>query len=307
MASNQPSQKETNKKNTVWTNANVDRSSPITVAPIIHHSQSLQLCAIHALNNLLQLTPDRKVDKTDTENNINQEFILCSGKLYQHPSMDAGSQEEFNRIADELTRKEHVLYSDIKSNLDPNALNINENEIKDGSHHVSFWQILRSHHRTPLFGNYSFEVLEVALLKRNVKLQWCTDINLALNDSIRINDSGLCEITIGFIINTFEPLSIWNAFTRPFRRSRHWYAVTNVRRVINYDPGNARVRIPSTMSVFGNRANHEKDENSWHVIDSLSKKVTELNNDGLKQLFYDIEQKGGSIMIAIMTKLSPFE
>lgn len=67
------------------------------------------------------------------------------------------------------------------------------------------------------------------------------------------------------------------------------------------------MRIPSTMSVFGNRANHEKDENSWHVIDSSSKKVTELNNDGLKQLFYDIEQKGGSIMIAIMTKLSPFE
>jgi hypothetical protein len=148
--------------------------SSIAIAPLIHETQSRQLCAVHALNNLLQLST--MIDKTtdtacrrrtkdccsnhdDYHDQQEQQVMLCCGTIYRHPFMEPGSIAEFNVIADELTRRETQLYLE----KDDGATTTSE-EIVDGCHKssISFWNVMRGHHRTPLLGNYSFEVRRIS-------------------------------------------------------------------------------------------------------------------------------------------------
>merc|ERR1719264_1552985 len=76
-----------------------------------HEKQHWQLCAIHAVNNMLQADPN-------------------NSQIY-------ATRKEFNDIAKRLTQEEYELGA-------------------------TSWFSL-SNHYTPLIGNYSFEVIEVAL------------------------------------------------------------------------------------------------------------------------------------------------
>jgi hypothetical protein len=144
-----------------------------------------------------------------------------------------------------------------------------------------------------------------------VKLEWFTgEMDLVMDDPIRVtSDSELYEVTIGFVVNAIEPLTIWNAFARPFTGSRHWYAITNLRRILDYEVKNKRDNS-NGMQVFvkGQNSTYFVDNcNLWHVIDSKSRQEIDLNHDELKQFLYDILKNGGSVIRATMKKLSPFE
>lgn len=134
-----------------------DCSKP-TLAPLVRESQSLQLCALHSMNNLLQLRPIH--NGGDGEESL----ILCGGNLYRHSKIRAGSKAEFDAIADELTFKEAQWYSQDKSDGESNQISEERkaaNENANHGRHLSYWQLLRSHHRTLVTGNYSFEVSDL--------------------------------------------------------------------------------------------------------------------------------------------------
>jgi hypothetical protein len=138
----------------------VDSVCSITIAPLIHETQSLQLCAIHALNNLLQLCVHGKHGTTKNINS-NQQIILCHGRLFRHAIIEAGTKGEFDAIADEVTRKEAIIYRDAC------AKDTDISEMNERRHRSSFLQALTSRHRTPLFGNYSYEVRTGTISKLN--------------------------------------------------------------------------------------------------------------------------------------------
>lgn len=120
----------------------------------LHEKQSLQLCAVHAVNNLLQIShdADARVDIMEhdgsyvsSDEKVSQDdgfFMLCAGNVYrcnQNLRMRA-NKKEFDDIADELHQKEIHLLSQ-----DPTR--------------VPWTRFLRmSNHRSLFTGNYSFEV-----------------------------------------------------------------------------------------------------------------------------------------------------
>ncbi len=101
-------------------------------------------------------------------------------------------------------------------------------------------------------------------MTRNVKLEWLKDANAALYDD-DANSS-----TIGLIINSVQPFSIKNAITGTFRTSRHWWAITRLRRVtkIENDQG---AEFDFNSSTFinaqsGERVEYHRDE--WMIVNS---------------------------------------
>lgn len=100
---------------------------------LVHERQSLQLCAIHTINNLLQLTNDNK-----------QGWTCGASHRLKRPSWTLATKTELDEIADELTVAENQL--------------LVEGNDQDVSLQPSLYQKLSSQHRTVLFGRYSSEV-----------------------------------------------------------------------------------------------------------------------------------------------------
>jgi len=96
------------------------------------------------------------------------------------------TRAEFDDIAKRLTKEEYELGA-------------------------SSWFSL-SNHYTPLIGNYSFEVLEIALRARKVGIEWYNQ-DFILNE----NDPS----TIGFICNSLK--DGWSKYLPVARR--HWFAI----------------------------------------------------------------------------------
>ena len=125
----------------------------ISIAPLIRHSQSLQLCAIMTINNLLQINihPHSAANGYPTEH-----VMLCGRKCYRYrhdessipPAM--ATKSELDRIADALVLQEAAV-------LRGSAVGTDGMDGGDGGE-LSYWKVLQGHHRTPLLGNYSFEV-----------------------------------------------------------------------------------------------------------------------------------------------------
>ena len=107
---------------------------------ILHEKQSLQLCAVHAVNNLLQASPLPCHAETAPKDDSSY-YVLCAGHVYRcNQKMErCACKKEFDEIADELHQKEMDLFSQ-----DP----------KRGS-----WSRLMmiNNHRSLVTGNYSFE------------------------------------------------------------------------------------------------------------------------------------------------------
>lgn len=129
-------------------------------------AQRRQLCAVHAINNLLQLSS---------------------------ADPDVATKEELDEIADSLTLVEKQLSSSSSSGT------------------LSWYDRVRSNHSMPVLGNYSYEVLEAALMKRGVHLHWWPCSNLGNN-------------LVGYVINVGST-SILNTMTMGLFGGRHWYAI----------------------------------------------------------------------------------
>lgn len=96
---------------------------------IVHEMQSRQLCAMHTINNLLQLTSTTEdlIGSTSMEGKGSSATLSCCTKI------------ELDMIADELTLAEKRLLGDEQQKL-------------------YLLDIIFSKHRTIWLGNYSVEV-----------------------------------------------------------------------------------------------------------------------------------------------------
>lgn len=109
---------------------------PATEFPcIIHERQNLQLCAVHTVNNLLQLSEDMSQGWT------------CGGYgIGDRTKWTYATKAELDTIADQLTVAENRLLEE------PNSTG------NDYTGSPSILQKISSQHRTLVFGNYSMEV-----------------------------------------------------------------------------------------------------------------------------------------------------
>ena len=128
------------------------KNEEVTVAPIIREKQRLQLCAVHALNSLLQLSPCDRLEEAVNYSEKNRkeckdrlfekDIILYSGYLYRKTQMIFATKTEFDEIANELSLKERELMGRRNSFVKSCAL----------------IDSVYSNHRTLVTGNYSIEV-----------------------------------------------------------------------------------------------------------------------------------------------------
>ena len=174
---------------------------------LIHEQQVRQHCAIHTVNNLLQLpstlvhnqavVEEQQTAKGDVvdgdhdashdeekEAMANDDSITsihhewtCHGKIIkQQRQWYAATQDEFDNIAIKLTIREHsLLYSLGDANNPRDTSNeemTNENNDDDTRHKLSFLQRIRCQYGTPYLGNYSIEVITEALTRRGVTLEY---------------------------------------------------------------------------------------------------------------------------------------
>ena len=302
---------------------------------IVHERQSLQLCAVHTINNLLQLAHDdrdlpwrcarvigkKRVFQKSNNNNDNNNHILSTSvsafQWYQLPS--PATQVELDNIACDLMQAEQALLDDYP---------------------YRFWvwswfssrfcKSLTNNHRTLYYGNYSFETLELALQHRQVSLEWFhipTDTNDLLNVP--------AGVVVGFIINhvmnnesDFQDsnnpsASLKRKHSLPrslLRRTccddpgRHWYAITRVRRQGD-DAGNF-------MMMINNSKNSSKDSSSsnntsipldehvnleapeddlWKILDSDSAgDAAILTTDEIREYLYQVSNQDATIFRATL-------
>lgn len=224
---------------------------------VVHERQSLQLCAVHTINNLLQLTNDDR-----------ELPWFCGRYSATSTRREPTTQTEMDRIACELTHAEEALLSSTSSRG------------RRGWWCSCCWN---SNHRTLYYGNYSFETLEVALQQRQVTLEWFQP-NANTTTSL-LNVSCDDSIVIGFVINAIEGGSSWQSVPMVGRQccepSRHWYAISRVRR-----------------SEYNNE---EAAEDRWKVLDSdRSDEAIILPEDELREYLQQLSNQDATIFRAIL-------
>ena len=148
-------------------------------------------------------------------------------------------------------------------------------------------------------------MLEAALSKRNVKLEWCSQVDESIfsNDEDSKNDEP--AVTIGFIINAVAPLSITNAFTRVLTTPRHWFIITKLRRVVKAETTGAQL-YKNDAKNFNEVMNY--NSNTWHLVNSSTKAISNMASEELEKFLVDIKKdENASILRAVMQKLVPME
>ncbi len=94
---------------------NMDKKVPlskISIAPIVRQSQSLQLCAVMTINNLLQACTE---DEAYENESVTEALMLCGGnllRLKKDAQPIAIAAAELNHIGDELIFREPALLQD---------------------------------------------------------------------------------------------------------------------------------------------------------------------------------------------------
>mmetsp|Transcript_1023 Transcript_1023/g.1779 ORF Transcript_1023/g.1779 Transcript_1023/m.1779 type:complete len:338 (+) Transcript_1023:47-1060(+) len=332
---------------------------------MIHEKQIRQLCAIHSVNNLLQLpsdfglyeysdddndcdcdadsgrskdssVDDIPADEAREEASSSIHEWACHGKiLYSSPfqcnpeqsttneinkppkrKWMVATQDEFDDISKEFTLRERMLMEGDESTF--LATTSCTEEVKSSgmsqeklNKKLPMVQKLRSQYGTPFFGNYSLEVIEEALDRRGVELEFYrvpdvtgntvkaqeddesdeSDANTNLTSSKRL---------IGFIIYEKEA-SQRNAlsfFSRAgshipivkhfFGVGQHWYAITGVK-YKHYKSKNAPNREV------------ENEDSSWSLIDSKQDGITTFeDNEELMDYLREVQHGGGIVFHALM-------
>jgi len=349
--------------------------------PMIHEEQARQLCAIHTVNNLLQLRGDcdhnsgtdgdshehdeREAEGCSTTDGCSQKMATsimhewtCHGRVLRRyeqksrsdapstaeisePSNNNGdleldanaekrpkrpwrvaTQKEFDDIAKELTLREQMLMEGDESAFLSTTSSKEEEKTsvtsKGRLNKVSMMQRLRSQHGTPYMGNYSFEVIEEALERRGVKLDFYRVPNDG-NTTIQNNDDtgeegGACDgdasssagnFLIGFVIYEKEEnqRSALSLVTRigsyiPIIKyfcgaGQHWYAITGV-----------RYSQHQYQSDPGIKYNSGKDTSHplWSLIDSKMDGIPAIHTEkDLMHYARVVQQRGGLIFRAFVS------
>ncbi len=318
---------------------------------MIHERQVRQLCAIHAVNNLLQLPSNLDYDslyeederggcdhdhlpRQDLHNNndgreqvvvvrrgdneewksrasiLSHEWTCPEKRLWRyyerpssscccrnerlvnfndgttnHDGSDAmnrpkrhwclATQQVFDNIAQELTLREQMLASSPGEDS-TDLLDVGEARQKQN---ISLFQRLCSHHGTPYFGNYSIEVLQEALIRRGVELEFYR---------VPKNGSTSTKCLIGFILHVQDlRASFLSSLLRIGRFipivkqfcdvGRHWYAITSVQYNQHEISGNRQsdnspAQQPSDIDTT-------TASSCWSLIDSTVGDISTFHTD----------------------------
>ena len=284
---------------------------------VVHERQSRQLCAIHAVNNLLQLHSSPDVVTADE---------CCSASMYEYQcgpfivqrSCQVATKVEMDRIADDLalTERNLLLEDRLDSTKDGDYNNAagggeppvdvvegsSSDSTRDSQHkesELSLMDKLASNHRTIYLGSYSFECLELCLKRRGVTLEW-----YRVSDDPGKDDSAAAlqkiveadKVVCGFIINLpDESPTFWSTFRhvpvlgRLVHVGRHWFAVTRLRR-----------RVNATSEEEASASTDAED--SWFLIDSDREDIVALSDIELNEYLASIHARGGQTFRAAIKK-----
>lgn len=308
--------------------------SCLYLEPMIHEDQSLQLCALHTINNLLQLKERVVVDCTaedTTDSVVLKEALLCGGRLLYSSQSESTKNNaiatigELNQIADYLTERECSLLAGGDTSMEEGTHTTEQGyDVTKNVTSLSLLQKMRSQHRTLLAGNYSFEVLETILSQRNVSLKWFPTDQHSI-ESLETVNHGNNNINnnavIGFILNaTDSSSSIWNSIVHSlFGGERHWFAITRLRRCWipqSVEADDEEPQLPSistttneTETLFLDSetdAQVEYDSDLWHIVDSDSSEIVDLTTKELWDLLKEAEEDGGTLLQAILNEVEGF-
>lgn len=272
---------------------------------VVHERQSRQLCAIHAVNNLLQLhsSPDAA---TADEGCSHQSCMLTyqCGPFIVQRSCQVATKVEMDRIADDLALMErNLLLEDRLDSIKDGDYNsagggetpvdvVVEGASSDCSQHkeLSLIDKLVSNHRTMYLGCYSFECLELCLKRRGVTLEWYRVSDDPGQDSAAVLQKSVeaDQVVCGFIINLpDESPTFWSTFRsvpilgRLVHVGRHWFSITRLRRRIN-------------DNISGQEASASTDtKEGWLLIDSDREDIVALSDIELIEYLASIHAKGG--------------
>jgi hypothetical protein len=301
---------------------------------MIHEKQIRQFCAIHTVNNLLQLSSEDSngvvtesdgISASDDEGSSKQTYITtewrCHGRLIYRQRRRSDSsgdnarstsdkkkfnivatQSEFNEIAEDFTNRELRLME----GSDPMILDSNEEatEVSQQSgRKLSTMQRLRSNYGTPVFGNYSVEVLETALHRRGVKIEYYR----IQENAPKVNN--VDEEVIGFIVHEEETKNSLSYLRRlgsyiPLvshmcKGGRHWWAITGVKRSCHI----------SDESDNENDTNHVvekqvKEDKEWFLIDSNADHIPIISSDDdLIHYLSNVQGRGALIFRCFVSKI----
>lgn len=278
---------------------------------VVHERQSRQLCAIHAVNNLLQLHSSPDADtadegcsaSTDDTYPTHQSCMYQCGPFTVQRSCQVATKVEMDRIADDLALMERNLLLedrlDSTKDGDYNSAGgaetpvdvVVEGSSSDSPHkELSMMDKLASNHRTVYLGCYSFECLELCLKRRGVTLEWYRVSDDSEQDSAAVlqQSVGIDQVVCGFIINLpDESPTFWSTFRhvpvlgRLVHVGRHWFSITRLRRRINNNMSEQAASV-STDTKEG-----------WLLIDSDREDIVALSDIELIEYLASIHARGG--------------
>ena len=279
---------------------------------VVHERQSRQLCAIHAVNNLLQLHSSPDADtadegcsaSTDDTYPTHQSCMYQCGPFTVQRSCQVATKVEMDRIADDLALMERNLLLedrlDSTKDGDYNSAGgaetpvdvVVEGSSSDSPHkELSMMDKLASNHRTVYLGCYSFECLELCLKRRGVTLEWYRVSDDSEQDSaaaVLQQSVGIDQVVCGFIINLpDESPTFWGTFRhipvlgRLVHVGRHWFSITRLRRRINNNMSEQAASV-STDTKEG-----------WLLIDSDREDIVALSDIELIEYLASIHARGG--------------
>ena len=310
---------------------------------MIHEKQVRQLCAVHTVNNLLQIPSDfdwcdgdgdeksnndldtsysasttqenKTVDKDNTPRLHSDRTIhrwTCSSQvlhqLEQPPSSiptaadkrwRAATQAEFDEIAQEITIRERLLMEGkLSITCSDENHQTRDDYMSSSTQNLSALQRIFSHHGTPFLGNYSLEVMQVALKRRGVVMEYfrVSDVDAVVEvDNDASNTAKISSLHVGYIVydhrNSFSSylkrIGRNVPILKHFCQGKHWYAITRV--CYHSKEINASLKTcKSSINDIELNKTENKSTVSWYLIDS---KLNEpLSYDSDKQLLQDLRQ-----------------
>eukprot|EP00804_Cyclotella_cryptica_P012145 CCRYP_009844-RA/>CCRYP_009844-RA protein AED:0.03 eAED:0.03 QI:87/1/1/1/0/0/2/348/283 len=250
---------------------------------MIHEKQVRQLCAVHTVNNLLQIpscfkwceptgdakssnvacrgysadtTPENNTSENDDNPRIDSYRQIhrwsCSRQVlhqFEQPPSSmptaadqrwrAATQVEFDEIAQEITMRESLLMEGIHmEGSDENEQTSHDNMPPSRASHSTLQKIF-SHHGTPFLGNYSLEVLQVALNRRGVILDCLRMPEVGGEADIDTDASNTAKISsfhVGYIVydqrhslsSYLKRIGKYVPILKHFCQGKHWYAITRM-------------------------------------------------------------------------------
>ena len=273
--------------------------SPVSISSVtmIHEKQTRQFCAVHTVNNLLQI-PLSGDDTAIT--------WTCNGQRLHlhHSSWYKATQPEFDAIANEITLRERQLMNgddDFFATIGNKSTAAGDDERSTCS--LSIWQKIWSHHGTPYWGNYSMEVLQLALQRRGVGLDYFrvtreeedAGAKKLDNTTTTTNVDGSSNIHLGYVIyeqgnspsitTYLKRVGSYIPILKHFCQGMHWYAITRVRR--------------EDITGIDNETESNNNISWYHLIDSKSSDIPIFDSEErLMQLLRKIQDRGGLVFRA---------